>query len=232
MAEFYVYEHWRPDTGKCFYVGKGRGRRAHQLKHRNKRHAMIVDDLHAQGMTVEIRIISKELTEDVAYTLEIERISFWRKEGVTLTNIADGGGKNSGWKLSPESRAKIGESKRGNKYRLGARLTEETKKKIAEKHVGKSLAESHKEKVAKSLSGEKNPFFGKTHTETASKKIAEANHRRVWSEESRQKSSQTHKALPRKEINPRGWRHSDETKRKMSEAAKLRWENRRREYAS
>jgi len=22
---FYVYEHWRSDTGACFYVGKGRG---------------------------------------------------------------------------------------------------------------------------------------------------------------------------------------------------------------
>ena len=23
-ANFYVYEHWHPDTGVCFYVGKGR----------------------------------------------------------------------------------------------------------------------------------------------------------------------------------------------------------------
>ena len=23
-ANFYVYEHWRLDTGVCFYVGKGR----------------------------------------------------------------------------------------------------------------------------------------------------------------------------------------------------------------
>jgi hypothetical protein len=27
-----VYEHWRPDTGEIFYVGKGKGRRAFELK--------------------------------------------------------------------------------------------------------------------------------------------------------------------------------------------------------
>ena len=25
---FYVYEHWRPDKNVCFYVGKGKGKRA------------------------------------------------------------------------------------------------------------------------------------------------------------------------------------------------------------
>lgn len=24
---FYVYEHWRPDKGECFYVGKGKKHR-------------------------------------------------------------------------------------------------------------------------------------------------------------------------------------------------------------
>ena len=27
-ANYYVYEHWRPDKDVCFYVGKGKGGRA------------------------------------------------------------------------------------------------------------------------------------------------------------------------------------------------------------
>lgn len=34
MNNFYVYEHWRPDTGVCFYVGKGKEKRAWDMKRR------------------------------------------------------------------------------------------------------------------------------------------------------------------------------------------------------
>ena len=30
ISEFYTYFHTRNDTGKVFYVGKGKGRRAHE----------------------------------------------------------------------------------------------------------------------------------------------------------------------------------------------------------
>lgn len=50
---------------------------------------------------------------------------------------------------------------KGNKYSLGLKRSEETKKKISE--------------IAKQRIGEKNPFFGKVHSEETRKKISEKN---------------------------------------------------------
>lgn len=50
---------------------------------------------------------------------------------------------------------------KGNKYSLGLKRSEETRKKISE--------------IAKQRIGEKNPFFGKVHSEEARKKISENN---------------------------------------------------------
>ena len=56
MREFYVYEHWRPDTGACFYVGKGNGDRAFRVKkNRNRHHANIVAKLEKDSLQVEVR---------------------------------------------------------------------------------------------------------------------------------------------------------------------------------
>jgi len=230
---FYVYEHWRPDTNQCFYVGKGQGRRAYALKKgRNRYHKAISSKLEQNGLSVEVRIIAEGLPELLAFAIEICRIAIWRGEGVPLANIANGGEGCTGLKLSPEQRRRIGELKRGNKYRLGAKLSEETKRKIGEKHAGRTLSEEHKKKVAQSLSGEKNPFFGKTHSKETRERVAEANKRRVWSDESRQKLSATHRAKPPRTHNPSGWRHSEEAKKRYSEAAKLRWAKKRAQDAA
>lgn len=42
-------------------------------------------------------------------------------------------------------------------------------------HTGKTLSEEHKKHISESVSGEKNGFYGKQHTEEAKKKISEAN---------------------------------------------------------
>ena len=49
--------------------------------------------------------------------------------------------------------------------------TEESKEKIRRAKTGVHLSEDHKQKISESTTGEKNPFFGRTHTEEAKQKI-------------------------------------------------------------
>ena len=105
---FYVYEHWRPDEGVCFYVGKGKGDRAWQTGRRNSTHAKIVKRLAKLDLCVEVRLVQGELLETDAWELEKSRISFWRAAGIKLTNITDGGEGPSGRVESLASRKKRG----------------------------------------------------------------------------------------------------------------------------
>ena len=107
MKRCYVYEHWRPDTDLPFYVGKGCGHRARRLrdKRRNPHYQNVVNKLDALGLCVEIRMVAGGLTDDEAFTLEKERIAFWRTAGVHLTNQNEGG--EGGRNPSEETRQKI-----------------------------------------------------------------------------------------------------------------------------
>ena len=111
----YVYEHWRPDTDLPFYVGKGRGRRAWRFdnQHRNAHHRNVVNKLASLGLCVEVRLVAGGLSDAQAYTLEIERISFWLSQGIRLTNKNAGG--KGGIEPTEKSREKmrIAAKKRG-----------------------------------------------------------------------------------------------------------------------
>ena len=104
--KFYVYEHWRPDKDICFYVGKGHGNRANDFRRsRNRHHKGIQRKLASLGMCAEVRLIADGLTEDAAYALERDRISFWLSAGVNLANKSSGGEGLSN--PSPDVRARI-----------------------------------------------------------------------------------------------------------------------------
>jgi hypothetical protein len=83
---FYVYEHWRPDKDICFYVGKGRGKRAYNFAQRSVHHKRIVNKLSRLGMCVEVRLVASGLQESVAFAIERQRIAFWRSVGVAIIN--------------------------------------------------------------------------------------------------------------------------------------------------
>ena len=102
---FYVYEHWRPDTDVCFYVGKGHGKRSHNFKQRGRHHNHVLKKLARLGMCAEVRIVSFGLVEEDAFILERERIAFWRSSGVKLANLTDGGDGPVGLKWTKKSRA-------------------------------------------------------------------------------------------------------------------------------
>jgi len=72
-----------------------------------------------------------------------------------------------GNKLSEETKKKIGNALKGNKYNLGRKLSEEHKKKIGEANKGKKLSEETKRKISLA-------HKGKYHSEETKKKISEA----------------------------------------------------------
>lgn len=96
MSIFYVYEHWRLDRDECFYVGKGKGNRAYNMRDRNAHHRAIMEKLSREGSGMEVRMVATGLTEDEAFALEVERIAFWRAAGADLANKTNGGEGTSG----------------------------------------------------------------------------------------------------------------------------------------
>lgn len=102
--KFYVYEHWRPDKGVCFYVGKGSGKRAWSMKNnRNRHHKAIVSKLTSLGLAIDVRIIIDNLSAQTALDLEIDRIAMYGREN--LVNMTRGG--EGLIDPSPEVRAKM-----------------------------------------------------------------------------------------------------------------------------
>lgn len=206
---FYVYEHWRPDTNSCFYVGKGKGNRAWVMNLRNNHHKSIQSKLTSLGLSVNVKIIVENLSEETAFFVEKDLIAFYGREN--LTNMTDGGegpsgreglkgnkspnyGKPSSFKgktHTNEAKKILSDKMKGKKTRLGAKLSDETKAKISTSHIGKTSPlkgvpklEETKKKISvtlsKSIMGNKNPFFGKKHTEETKRKISETKRRNAY----------------------------------------------------
>jgi hypothetical protein len=143
--EFYVYEHWRPDTNTCFYVGKGTNRRAWVMSKRNLHHKAIQSKLIFAGLFVDVRIVISNLTEEAAYLVEKDRIAFYGREN--LSNMTDGG--EGGMPNPPqEIRQKISNRMKGNKWNVGKKLSEETRKKQSEAHKNKIFSDEHRRKLS------------------------------------------------------------------------------------
>ena len=89
-ASFYVYEHTRADTGAVFYVGKGKGGRAYEMRNRNSAHCSIVTELRAGGLDAVVRIVRDNMSEPCAYTLEKMLIARRRETSGEMVNVCDG----------------------------------------------------------------------------------------------------------------------------------------------
>ena len=67
---------------------------------------------------------------------------------------------------------KTGEKRPGEKSGFyGKHHTEETLQKMSEAHKGRIFSEEHKQKISETHKGEKNPLFGKNHSDEAKAKI-------------------------------------------------------------
>jgi len=186
MAEnvFYVYEHWRPDRDECFYVGKGHGNRANQMRPRNAYHCAIQEKLSRLGTCVEVRVIADGLSEDEAFFIEKSRIAFWRSDGADLANMTDGGEGFTGGRITPEGREKI------RKRHLGRVNSPETRKKISLSKKGHLVSEETRAKISASKKGRKQ-------SEASKAALLKANTGRTPSEETRNKISAANKGRKR-----------------------------------
>jgi len=166
--QFYVYEHWRTDRDECFYVGKGKGRRAYNMKRRNFHHTAIQKKVYKEGYAVEVKIVISGLTEEQAFDLEKKRIAFWRSLNVDLSNMADGGGGSSGYKHLPETIEKLSVANKGKPaHNKGSKISEETKEKIRRSRIGIKRKDEVKEKI-------KNTLTGRKHSDERKAKLKEA----------------------------------------------------------
>lgn len=112
-----------------------------------------------------------------------------------------------GKKHTEESKAKMRQSHLGNSSRKGVPCSEETKTKIREKSLERDL------------SGEKNPFYGKHHTDEAKEKNRQAHFGKIpWNKGI--PCSESTKAKIRKAN--RGKKRSEKTKALMREKARAR----------
>jgi hypothetical protein len=90
-----VYEHWRPDTNECFYVGASRDAeddRPYNYGRHNDDYDVVVSFLKENGMKPFTKLIWTDLPRDCTGTFEKLRIAYQRSLlGKKLTNRAKGG---------------------------------------------------------------------------------------------------------------------------------------------
>ena len=176
-----VYQHRRNDTNEIFYVGIGRDKKRpyEKRKGRNKYWRNIVNK---HGYTVEI--LHEDLSFDECKEIERELISIHGRKDLgtgILCNLTDGGDGVVGYIHSDVSKRNMSESK--------LNMSDETKRRMSD-----------------SKTGEKNHFYGKTHSEETKRRMSEVSKGKKLSDETKRKMTESKLNM------------SDETKRKIGEA--------------
>jgi len=164
---FYTYSHATPE-GRIFYIGKGQGKRAHQLKYRNDKWKKIV----AKYGKPSIQILADWNTEAEALEHEMLLINCFRDMNYELANLTDGGEGTSGYKHTIEQiernrKAKIGSVPWNKGIPSGLKHSEEFKQKLSDIHKGnkwrQGIPASTKQKaIASALSKGNNYAAGNT----------------------------------------------------------------------
>jgi len=150
---YYIYQHKAADTNQIFYVGKGKDKRFCD-KNKRGRHWKFYVAKH--GFVPEI--IQDGMDEELAFLAEMECIDVYKRRGIKLTNMTNGGEGCSGYSMrhSEEQKAKWSEMRKGSPgTRNGVKLSDETKEKIRIARKDKPLSEEHRAAISKGLIGNK-----------------------------------------------------------------------------
>jgi hypothetical protein len=214
---YYTYLHSAPD-GEVFYVGKGKDQRAYSMSDRSWIWRKRFNQLN--GIT--IKIVNRFDTEPEAFQHEQELVRFYKDKGCDLVNLTEGGKGVNGYRQSPETRAKRSEKMRGYVYdRVTCPHCKETggKTSMMRWHFDKCTGPAKRYKARATLNGER-INLGKFVTKEEAKAVVDAFYKEhprpnIWlgrkhSDETRKKMSEVHKGQP-------GAKWTDEAKQKLSE---------------
>jgi hypothetical protein len=149
---YYIYQHRATDTNQIFYVGKGKDKRFCD-KNKRGRHWKFYVAKH--GFVPEI--IQNSMDEELAFLAEMECIDAYKKRGIKLINMTNGGEGRSGYSFphTEESKRKMSIARIGNANKLGKKISDESKAKISVARKDKPLSEEHKAAISKGLIGNK-----------------------------------------------------------------------------
>lgn len=184
------------------------------IKHRHSARHNSINPVHKWMKkhgpeNILIRVLEFCPVNDIKYLDYAERywIYSFKELGYSLLNCNDGGRGNRGAIISEKQRKEHSVRMTGSgNPAYGKPCSEERKNNIRKALKGKPngrkgipLSEEHKQKISLNhadVLGEKNSFYGKTHSEETRKKISEANVGRTISEEHKKILSLTHKGKP------------------------------------
>jgi len=139
MRKYYVYYHYRKDTGEIFYVGMGHDNRIYCKKSRNYLWKDVVKNHGYYG-----EIVYDNLTFEEAEVIEIMLIAKYGRINIgtgILVNLTDGGGG---------SRNKV--------------VSEKTKQLLSKINTGKKASKETRKKISRALKGKKKPKLSITMT--------------------------------------------------------------------
>jgi len=207
----YVYDNYSFNY-EPYYIGKGKKYRKSTLCNRNNFTINKLNKIERNGFKNKVYIVEKKLIEKKAFDLECELIALVGRFDLgngPLTNMSDGGDGNSGHIHTEETLNKMRGRPSWNK---GIPLSDELKKHLSKINTGKTLSEETKKKIQKAMEG-------RIVSDETRKKLRVASTGRKHSEETKKMYSKTRRGKPNGRL---GCKHTEATKKKMSDAVKNR----------
>jgi len=142
-----AYIHCRPD-GTPFYVGKGTPERSVRTSYRNPYYKNVVDK---HGKKNILKGFIECSSEQIALDLEKGIIKCFKRMGIKLTNMTEGGEGISGHKHTKETKRIIGEASR--KTMTGRKASSEARANMSKAATGRLHTDETKEKIRKIVDG-------------------------------------------------------------------------------
>lgn len=169
-SDFYVYRYIRLDTQRPVYVGKGRCRRAYNIRAHNQ----YCKNIH-KHCKIKIELVFSNLSEDRAFELEKLLIKTYKSYGMCEANFDPGGRGNAGRTSPMKGKKHTTETKLkislGNKGKI---ISLEQRSKIKKKLSNTTRSNEIRLKISKSKLGKPSPHIGKVYSEEIRLKMSKA----------------------------------------------------------
>ena len=229
MTKSGIYKIWSKASPSA-YIGSAIDLKIRERQHFSKLAAGKHPNIHLQRAWNKYGAASFifEIIETVESASDLlRREQFWidhYRETDGLFNICPKAGSSLGREFSQETKTKISVKAKG---RL---VSAETRERLSVAGKGRTVSEATRLLLAENAKGNKF-FLGKTHSEETKKKISEGNKGKVISLEQRRATALRLQGVKLPEETKRkmsayhaGRKKSSETRARMSEAARIRWQ--------